>query len=203
MAGHARRIVRVADDVDARAVSCSGADAPATPGCCRTSRWPRRRCCLRRTGSRSRVRPERCRAAPPANLFWVARYVERAEATLRLGARHPRRRMEAATRVVARKCAQSCSANGRRCRPTSLTPSRFSSQRPHCRTATRRRHASERRNGRIRDPGPLFSRRLAGADRSVVINAPIDLPPTESAIFERVNRALRLSLRFPGWRRKT
>ena len=64
--------------------ACSRAGAPPTPGCCRTSRSPQttllptpdRITIKRATG----VLPSRA----AANLFWLGRYVERAEATLRL-----------------------------------------------------------------------------------------------------------------------
>ena len=76
-------------------------------GSSRTSRSPRPRCCLRRIESAITrgTGPLPSRAA--ANLFWVARYVERAEATLRLVRPLVSRVSdsdEATTRVVAQIC---------------------------------------------------------------------------------------------------
>ena len=64
--------------------ACSAARRPPTPGCWRTGRWPRPRCCR----PPERMQVQRATGLLPSraadNLFWVGRYVERAEATLRL-----------------------------------------------------------------------------------------------------------------------
>src|SRR5262249_8409232 len=77
------------------------------PGSSPRRRCPRPRCCRRRIASPSRGSRARCRAARPPTCFGVARYVERAEATLRL-IRALINRVgdsdEAATRVVGRIC---------------------------------------------------------------------------------------------------
>src|SRR6516164_2583627 len=65
--------VRVADDIDARAVSLQRGGARATRGCSRTSRSPRPRCCLRRIASASRAARDRCPAGrPPIYFGWLA-----------------------------------------------------------------------------------------------------------------------------------
>jgi hypothetical protein len=160
----------VADDVDARAVSLRGADAPATPGCCRTSRWPRPRCCPRRTDhdlAGDGALPSRA----ANNLFWVARYVERAEATLRLvrALGHPRRRQRTRPRRGWSR-GLCCSATGRRCRRSCPMPSRCRRRGRIAEPRPRRCDALSGRGGEIGgigDPRPLLSRRVAGADRPV------------------------------------
>ena len=61
-----------------------------------------------------------------ANLFWVARYVERAEAMLRLVRALVNRATESdpAAAQVNAQIAGPCSAHGTRCRPTCRMPSR-------------------------------------------------------------------------------
>ena len=54
--------VRIADDLDARAVSRNRVAAPPTRGSCRTSRWSRHRCCRQPTASPSTAAPARYRA---------------------------------------------------------------------------------------------------------------------------------------------
>ena len=54
------------------------------PGCCRTGRSPRRRCCRAPNASSIKRATGVLPSRAADNLFWVGRYVERAEATLRL-----------------------------------------------------------------------------------------------------------------------
>src|SRR5229473_3231654 len=75
-------------------------------GSSRTSRSPRPRYCPRRIESALRAARDHCSRAA-ANLFWVARYVERAEATLRIVRALVSRVSdsdEATTRVVVQIC---------------------------------------------------------------------------------------------------
>ena len=76
--------VRIADDLDAHAVSLQEVDAPPTRGCSR--REPIAETTLLPAPDRVAIRrsagPLPSRAAD--NLFWVGRYIERVEATLRL-----------------------------------------------------------------------------------------------------------------------
>ena len=196
--------VRVADDIDARAVSLQRggstgdawvlSDKPVAETTLLPA--PDRISITRGTG------PLPSRAA--ANLFWVARYVERAEATLRLVRALVNRVSdsdEAATRVVA----QICSLLGVwDAAPTDL---------PHVRPVL---IASVALQGRDLDGALPYLIGAAQSAASVIrdrfspdawraltdlfelINAPIDHPPTESAIFERTNGALRIIASFSG-----
>jgi len=196
--------VRVADDIDARAVSLQRggstgdawvlSDKPVAETTLLPA--PDRISITRGTG------PLPSRAA--ANLFWVARYVERAEATLRLVRPLVSRVSdsdEATTRVVAQICSLLDAWDAA---PTGL---------PHVRPVL---VASATLQGRDLEGALPY---LAGAAQSAasvirdrfspdawraltdlfeLINAPIDRPPTESAIFERTNAALRIIASFSG-----
>src|SRR5262249_2609668 len=139
-----------------------------------------------------------------ANLFWVARYVERAEATLRLVRALVNRVSdsdEAATRVVA----QICSLLGAwDAAPTDL---------PHMRPVLLASSALPARDldgalpyltGAAQSAASVLRDRFSpDAWRALnelfeLINAPIDPPPTESAVFERTNGALRIIASFSG-----
>ena len=196
--------VRVADDIDARAVSLQRggstgdawvlsekpvAETTLLPG-------PDRISITRGTG------PLPSRAA--ANLFWVARYVERAETTLRLVRALVSRASdsdEATTRVIA----QICSLLGAwDAAPTEL---------PHARPVLVASTALQSRDlegalpyliGAAQSAASVIRDRFspdawrALTDLFELINTPIDHPPTESAIFERTDGALRIIASFSG-----
>ncbi len=196
--------VRVANDVDARAVSLQRggstgdawvlSDKPVVETTLLPA--PDRITILRATGALP------SRAA--ANLFWVARYVERAEATLRLIRALVARVSDsddATTRVLARISAL---LGAWEAVPTDL---------PNVRpvlvaSAALQRHdldgalpylvgAAQSAASVIRDRfSPDAWRALT--DLSEMINAPVDQPPTESGIFERTNGALRIIASFSG-----
>src|SRR5215475_12905305 len=196
--------VRVADDIDARAVSLQRggstgdawvlSDKPVAETTLLPA--PDRISITRGTG------PLPSRAA--ANLFWVARYVERAEATLRVVRALVNRVSdsdEATTRVVAQICSLLDAWDAA---PTDL---------PHVRPVL---VASAALQGRELDGALPYLIGAAQSAASVIrdrfspdawraltdlfelINAPIDHPPTESAIFERTNGALRITASFSG-----
>src|SRR6516165_6261932 len=196
--------VRVADDIDARAVSLQRggstgdawvlSDKPVAETTLLPA--PDRISITRGTG------PLPSRAA--ANLFWVARYVERAEATLQVVRALVNRVSdsdEATTRVVAQICSL---LDARDAAPTDL---------PHVRPVL---VASATLQGRELDGALPYLIGAAQSAASVIrdrfspdawraltdlfelINAPIDHPPTESAIFERTNGALRIIASFSG-----
>jgi uncharacterized circularly permuted ATP-grasp superfamily protein/uncharacterized alpha-E superfamily protein len=237
--------VRVADDVDARAVSLQRggstgdawvlSDKPVAE----TTLLP----------AADRITITRATGALPSrtasNLFWLARYVERAEATLRLVRALVNRATdndEAATLVVERICDLLAAWEAVPTELPNMSPvlaasaalaSRASGQRGD--SIVRAHSASEDARKRADDtrPEPGSSARavlqrhdLAGAlpylvgaaqsaasvirdrfspdawraltDLSELINEPIDPAPTESAIFERTNAALRIVASFSG-----
>ena len=196
--------VRVADDVDARAVSLqrggSTADAwvLSDKPVAETTLLP----------APDRISISRATGALPsraaANLFWVARYVERAEATLRVVRALVNRASdsdEAATRVLARIAALLGAWEA--------VPTELPNVRPVLvAAAVLQRHdlpgalpyivgAAQSAASVIRD---RFSPDawLALTDLCELINTPIEQPPTESAIFERINAALRIIASFSG-----
>jgi uncharacterized alpha-E superfamily protein len=139
-----------------------------------------------------------------ANLFWVARYVERAEATLRL-VRALVNRVSDSDEDAARVVAQICSLLGAwdaaptdppYVRPVlvafaALQGRELDGALPHLVGAARSAASM------IRDRfSPDAWRALT--DLFELINAPIDEPPTESAMFERTNGALRIVASFSG-----
>jgi uncharacterized circularly permuted ATP-grasp superfamily protein/uncharacterized alpha-E superfamily protein len=196
--------VRVADDVDARAVNLQQggrtadawvlSDKPVVE----TTLLP----------SPDRIAINRATGALPsraaANLFWVARYVERAEATLRLVRALVNRLAEsdaAAADVVARICALLGAWNAvptdiPNAKPAlvasaALQRSDLAGALPHL------VGAAQAAASVIRDRfSPDAWRALT--DLVEMINASFDQGPTESAMFERINRALRIIASFSG-----
>jgi uncharacterized circularly permuted ATP-grasp superfamily protein/uncharacterized alpha-E superfamily protein len=196
--------VRVADDVDARAVSLQRgghtgdawvlSDKPVAE----TTLLP----------APDRITISRATGALPSraanNLFWVARYVERAEATLRLVRALVTRAGdsdEAATRVVARICAL--------LGDWEAVPTELPNAKPVLVAAAALQNhdldgampylvgAAKSAASVIRDRfSPDAWRALT--DLFELINTPMDLPATESAIFERANRGLRIIASFSG-----
>jgi uncharacterized alpha-E superfamily protein len=196
--------VRVADDVDARAVSLQRgghtgdawvlSDKPVAE----TTLLP----------APDRITISRATGALPSraanNLFWVARYVERAEATLRLVRALVTRAGdsdEAATRVVARICAL---LGDWEAVPTDL---------PNAKPVLVAAAALQNRDldgampylvGAAKSAASVIRDRFspdawrALTDLFELINTPMDLPATESAIFERANRGLRIIASFSG-----
>ena len=140
------------------------------------------------------------------NLFWVGRYVERAEATLRL-VRALINRVADADETAAPMIAaisDAAAAPGAPARPTSRRArpaliARAALQR----AAIRRRAADGSPARRARPPrsSATASRPTPGA-RSTTLVATIDAPlpagPAESAMFERVDAALRIIASFSG-----
>src|SRR5262245_45972899 len=196
--------VRVADDVDARAVSLQRGGSTADAWV--LSEKPVAETTL--LPAPDRISISRATGALPsraaANLFWVARYVERAEATLRLVRALVNRASdsdEAAARVLAR-IAELLGA-------WEAVPTELPNVKPVLvAAAALQRHdlpgalpylvgAAQSAASVIRDRfSPDAWRALT--DLSELINAPIEQPPTESAIFERINAALRIIASFSG-----
>jgi uncharacterized circularly permuted ATP-grasp superfamily protein/uncharacterized alpha-E superfamily protein len=196
--------VRVADDVDARAVSLqrggSTADAwvLSDKPVAETTLLP----------APDRISISRATGALPsraaANLFWVGRYVERAEATLRV-VRALVNRASDSDEAAARVLARIASLLGE----WEAVPTELPNVKPVLvAAAVLQRHdlpgalpylvaAAQSAASVIRD---RFSPDAWGAltDLSELINAPIEQPPTESAIFERINAALRIIASFSG-----
>src|SRR5712671_1064970 len=196
--------VRVADDIDARAVSLQRggstgdawvlSDKPVAETTLLPA--PDRISITRGTG------PLPSRAA--ANLFWVARYVERAEATLRIVRALVSRVSdsdEATTRVVVQICSllqawDAVPSDLPHVRPVlvasaTLQGSDLEGALPYL------VGAAQSAASVIRDRfSPDAWRALT--DLFELINAPIDHPPTESTIFERTNGALRIIASFSG-----
>jgi uncharacterized alpha-E superfamily protein len=196
--------VRVADDVDARAVSLqrggSTADAwvLSDKPVAETTLLP----------APDRITISRATGALPsraaANLFWLGRYVERAEATLRLVRALVNRASdsdEAAMRLLARIASL---LGAWEAAPTDL---------PNVRPVLVAAAALQRRDldgalphlvGAVQSAASVIRDRFspdawrALTDLFEMINAPIDQPPTESAIFERTNGALRIIASFSG-----
>jgi uncharacterized circularly permuted ATP-grasp superfamily protein/uncharacterized alpha-E superfamily protein len=196
--------VRVADDVDARAVSLQRggstgdawvlSDKPVAP----TTLLP----------AADRISISRATGALPsrtaANLFWLGRYVERAESTLRLVRALVNRATDsdaAAVSVVERICDL---LGAWEAIPTELpnaSPVLVAS-------AVLQRHdltgalpflvgSAQSAASVIRDRfSPDAWRALT--DLSELINTPLDPAPSESAIFERTNAALRIVASFSG-----
>src|SRR5712675_1456935 len=194
--------VRVADDVDARAVSLQRggstgdawvlSDKPVAE----TTLLP----------APDRITVTRATGALPSrtasNLFWLARYVERAEATLRLVRALVNRATdndEAATLVVERICDL---LGAWEAVPTEL---------PNAKPVFVAAAALQNRDldgampylvGAARSAASVIRDRFspdawrALTDLSELINAPHEPAPTESAIFERTNAALRIVATF-------
>ena len=195
--------VRIANNIDARAVSLqrggSAGDAWVL------SEMPVAETTLLPTPDRITITrftgPLPSRAA--ANLFWVARYVERAEATLRLIRALVNRvgdSDEAATRVVGQICSllgawDAVPTDLPYLRPVLVAFAGLQSREldgalPYL------VGAAQTAASVIRDRfSPDAWRALT--DLSELIDAAID-PPTESAIFERTNGALRIIASFSG-----
>ena len=196
--------VRVADDADARAVSLQRggstgdawvlSDKPVAE----TTLLP----------AADRITITRATGALPsraaANLFWLARYVERAEATLRLVRALVNRASdsdEATTAVVERI---GTLLGAWEAVPTDL---------PNIKPVLAASAALQRRDldgalpylvGAAQSAASVIRDRFspdawrALTDLHEMINAPIDQVPTESAIFERTNGALRIIASFSG-----
>ena len=139
-----------------------------------------------------------------ANLFWMARYVERAEATLRLVRALVNRATET-DEAAAAVNAQICSLLG----TWTAIPTDLPNARPAlvASAALQRRDlvgalpyiasAAQSAASVIRDRfSPDAWRALT--DLVEMINAPFDEGPTESAMFERINGALRIVASFSG-----
>ena len=196
--------VRVADDVDARAVSLQRggrtgdawvlSDKPVVE----TTLLP----------APDRITITRATRALPsraaANLFWVARYVERAEATLRLVRALVNRVTdsdEATTLVVEQICAllgawEAVPTDLPNVRPVLVASAAL--QRGDLDGALPNlAGAAQSAASVIRDRfSPDAWRALT--DLVELIDAPIDQVPTETAILDRINSALRIIASFSG-----
>src|SRR5262249_32335756 len=133
-----------------------------------------------------------------ANLFWVARYVERAEATLRL-VRALVNRGSDSDEVTTRGVAPICSLlRTWDAAPTALPPARRVRVPPAALQGRDLDGALPSLIGAAQSAASVIRDRFspdawrALTDLFELINAPIDHPPTESAIFERTNGALRI-----------
>jgi uncharacterized circularly permuted ATP-grasp superfamily protein/uncharacterized alpha-E superfamily protein len=196
--------VRVANDIDARAVSLQRggstgdawvlSDAPVAETTLLPT--PDRINITRVTG------PLPSRAA--ANLFWVGRYVERAEATLRLVRALVNRVSdsdEAATRVVGQICSLLGAWDAVPTEPPYVRPVLVAFAALQGRDLEGALPylvgAAQSAASVIRDRfSPDAWRALT--DLSELTDAPIDQPPSESAMFERANGALRIVASFSG-----
>jgi len=196
--------VRVADDADSRAVSLQRggstgdawvlSDKPVAE----TTLLP----------APDRITITRAIGALPsraaANLFWLARYVERAEATLRLVRALVNRAGdsdEATTLVVKQICSLLAAWDAVPTDLPNIKPVLAAS-------AALQRHdltgalpylvgAAQSAASVIRDRfSPDAWRALT--DLNELVNAPIDQAPAESAMFERTNAALRIIASFSG-----
>jgi uncharacterized alpha-E superfamily protein len=196
--------VRVAHDIDARAVSLqrggSTADAwvLSDKPVAETTLLP----------SRDRISISRGTGALPsraaANLFWVARYVERAEATLRV-IRALINRASDSDEAAARVLAAIAGLLG----AWEAVPTALPNAKPVLVAAAALQRydlpgampdlvaAAHSAASAIRD---RFSPDawLALTDLSELINQPIEGPPTESSVFDRINSALRIIASFSG-----
>jgi uncharacterized circularly permuted ATP-grasp superfamily protein/uncharacterized alpha-E superfamily protein len=196
--------VRVADDLDARAVSLQRGGS--TGDAWVLSDQPVRETTL--LPAPDRITITRATGALPsraaANLFWVARYVERAEATLRL------------IRALVSRVGDSDEAStpvvgliGTLLGGWGAVPTELPGMRPVliASAALQRRDlagalpsliaAAQSAASVIRDRfSPDAWRALT--DLHELINEPLDQLPSESAIFERTNAALRIIASFSG-----
>ena len=196
--------VRVADDADARAVTLQRggstgdawvlSDKPVVETTLLPA--PDRITITRATG------PLPSRAA--ANLFWVARYVERAEATLRLVRALVNRVTdsdEATTMVVERICSllgawEAVPTDLPNVKPV-LVAAAALQRRDLDGALPRLVGAAQAAASVIRDRfSPDAWRALT--DLVELIGAPIDPVPSEAAILERINGALRIVASFSG-----
>src|SRR5262245_3469249 len=167
--------VRIAHDIDARAVSLQRGGS--TGDAWVLSETPVAETTLLPTPDRINI--TRVTGSLPsraaANLFWVARYVERAEATLRL-IRALINRVgdsdEAATRVVGRICSllgewEAAPTELPYVRPVLVAFAALQGRESRRRASLSRRRRAVRG---LRDPRPLFSGCLARAHRSVRVD---------------------------------
>ena len=198
--------VRVADDVDARAVNLQQGGRTADAWVLSDKPVARdSRCCRRPTASRSTARPARCRAAPPPTCSGSAA-------------------MSSAPRRRCAWCARCSTARPRATKPRSTFMRRICALLArlgrgagrHARTPRRRwshRAALQRRDltgalpylgGAAQPAASVIRDRFspdawrALTDLVELINAPLEQGPTESAMFERVNGALRIIASFSG-----
>ncbi|HZC54564.1 MAG TPA: circularly permuted type 2 ATP-grasp protein [Xanthobacteraceae bacterium] len=194
--------VRIADDVDARAVSLQHGAATADTWV--LSRGPVAETTLLPTAEGMPV--QRASGMLPSraadNLFWVGRYVERAEATLRLVRAIVNRVADSAAAPVIASIssllvAWSAAPNDTFASPpvftarAVLTRSDLAGSLPHlCSSA--RSAASVIRDRFSPDAWRAIS------DLVTMIAAPLAAGPTESAIAERVEAALRIIAAFSG-----
>jgi len=140
-----------------------------------------------------------------ANLFWLGRYMERAEATLRLVRALINRitdNDEALASVNARICSLLAAWGAVPASMFSMRPGLVASaallQREYSGALPALAGAAQGAASVIRDRfSPDAWRALT--DLAELINAPLPEGPTESAVFERVNAALRIIASFSGF----
>jgi uncharacterized circularly permuted ATP-grasp superfamily protein/uncharacterized alpha-E superfamily protein len=196
--------VRVADDVDARAVNLQHGGRTADAWVLSDKPVPE----LTLLPTPDRIAINRATGAPPsraaANLFWLGRYVERTEATLRLVRALLSRATEsdeAALGVHARICSLLAAWSAVPNDILSATPARVAS------AALQRRDltgavpylgsAAQQAASVIRERfSPDAWRALT--DLVELINLPLDQGFSESALIERANGALRIIASFSG-----
>jgi uncharacterized circularly permuted ATP-grasp superfamily protein/uncharacterized alpha-E superfamily protein len=196
--------VRLANDIDARAVNLQQggrtadawilSDEPVAPVTLLPT--PERITINRMTGALP------SRAA--ANLFWVGRYVERAEATLRLVRALISRATETDDDTIAVNASIAAMLSAWGAAPVYilnvkpvLIASAVLQHRELVGTLPTLVAAAQNAASTIRDRfSPDAWRALT--DLSEIINAPFEQGVSESAVFERVNRALRIIASFSG-----
>jgi uncharacterized circularly permuted ATP-grasp superfamily protein/uncharacterized alpha-E superfamily protein len=196
--------VRVADDVDARAVNLQHGGRTADAWVLSDKPVPE----LTLLPTPDRIAINRATGAPPsraaANLFWLGRYVERTEATLRLVRALLSRATEsdeAALGVHARICSLLAAWSAVPNDILSATPARVAS------AALQRRDltgavpylgsAAQQAASVIRERfSPDAWRALT--DLVELVNLPLDQGFSESALIERANGALRIIASFSG-----
>jgi len=209
--------VRIAEDVDARAVSLQRGAATADAWV--LARGPVAETTLLPTPERMPV--QRATGLLPSraadNLFWVGRYVERAEATLRLVRAIINRVAEAddAAAPVIASIGSLLAAWNAIPQETNLAPETFIARAVLTRADLE--GALPRLAGSARAAASVIRDRFspdawrAINDLAIMISAPLAIGPTESAIAERVEAALRIlsslsglaqenMTRLAGWR---
>jgi uncharacterized circularly permuted ATP-grasp superfamily protein/uncharacterized alpha-E superfamily protein len=209
--------VRIADDLDARAVSLQRGAATADAWV--LAHGPVAETTLLPTPERMRV--QRATGLLPSraadNLFWVGRYVERAEATLRLVRAIINRVAEAddAAAPVIASIGSLLAAWNAIPKDTNLAPETFIARAVLTRADLEGSLPSLTRSARsaasvIRDRFSPDAWRAIN-DLATMIAAPLAIGPTESAIAERVEASLRIlsslsglaqenMTRLAGWR---
>ena len=196
--------VRIAENADARAISLQRGDATADAWVLRTAPVTPSRYCPRPDASpfSARLRMLPSRAAD--NLFWVGRYIERAEATLRLARVMLNRVAEAedaAAPVVASITILFQNWNAAPLNAAMMTPAMVVSS---VLLDTELKGSLPRLMQAARAAASVIRERFspdawrAVNDLAAMIEAPLPFGPVESAMIDRVEAALRIISALSG-----